>query len=353
MDILQLFILLVALCSQVIISCLNSQDHLLYALFNALYAEISKIFLKLKTKFVQDIHQKLVERMDAYFEDSSLQEIIIKWKGETETRLSTLTRQLREHAENHCKLLKANRDTLARVDIMKEDYTRMIVESVKQVASQYEEGKLSDQQLEKRYNETWTQCIGTIKHLPVQREEVNVKTEVESCLTLFGPLQPYMTMVYQKLPLGKRGFELQLIVTNVHVKQRPTYRMGLRWSAEHLTREGQVITDKLLEHQREYVNLMKQKHYNPNLATDLLHKLFNEINSHSIDVAFTNEYRVDMALVVCGYAVIKFQEMVETERKQNDPVEYLERNMKGPLLQRFKDEYKQLERERLPHSYTF
>ena len=45
------------------------------------------------------------------------------------------------------------------------------------------------------------------------------------------------------------------------------------------------------------------------------------------------------------YAVIKFQEMVDTERKRNDPVKYLERKMKGPLLQIFKDEYNQSARE--------
>ena len=297
-------------------------------------------------KYVQSMHQRLEDRMNAFFEDSPQQEIIIKWKGETETRLTCLTKQLQEHAENHCTLLNANRNTLAKVDEMKKHYTTLILKNVKQVASQLEKGTLNDRQLEEKFHETWLQCIDKLKDLPVHKDDVNVKREVESCLTGFEPLRPNLSMVYEKLPLEKRGFKLQLTVTEVHVKPRPGYpKFRFLWRSEHPIREGQQITDMLLEHQREYVKQMKQKHYNPNLATDLLHTLFNEINSHSTDVAFTEEYRVDMALTVCGYAVIKFQEMVDTERKRNDPVQYLERKMKGSLLQIFKDEYKQIERE--------
>ena len=204
---------------------------------------------------------------------------------------------LKEHAENHCKLLKANQNTLAKVDKMKEHYTNMILNDVKLVASQL------DKELERRFNVHWIQCIDKIKHLPVHREEVNVK--VQNCLTGFELLRFASRVVIQKLhsnPLGKRGLNLRLVVTNVYVKPRPVYKVkGLvPWGSEFPTREGQAITDKLLEHQREYLQQMEQKHYNPNLATVLLHKLFHEIASHSTDITFTEEYRVDMALVVCG-----------------------------------------------------
>lgn len=77
---------------------------------------------------------------------------------------------------------------------------------------------------------------------------------------------------------------------------------------------------------------MRQKHYHSDLASHLLHKLFEDIFYHSgKTIAFTEEYKVDMALTVCGYAVKTFQDMVDTERKANDPVAYMEREMKGLL----------------------
>ena len=61
-----------------------------------------------------------------------------------------------------------------------------------------------------------------------------------------------------------------------------------------------------------------------------------DILQHKIDgfkcetFTFTFEYRVDLCLTACGYALIKFKEMAKRFREKHDPVKCLDRE---------KDEY--------------
>ena len=182
-------------------------------------------------------------------------------------------------------------------------------------------------------------------------DEVNVKSDVEQCLTGFGHLRSSISMVLAKLgnkSLEQWGLNLKLEVVHDHVKPKAIHHqlMQKAWKSEWPVEDGQRITDKLFEHQHSYLQEMRQRHYHSDLASHLLHKLFEDISSQSSKaVAFTEEYKVDMALVVCGYAVKTFQDMVDVQRKANDPVAYMQREMKGLLLNIFKDEYNQTARE--------
>lgn len=42
----------------------------------------------------------------------------------------------------------------------------------------------------------------------------------------------------------------------------------------------------------------------------------------SDEFQFSDEYQVEIALTVCGYAIPIFQKMAESFRKKHDPVEY-------------------------------
>lgn len=67
----------------------------------------------------------------------------------------------------------------------------------------------------------WNECIKEIKSVPVHKVEINVKVDVQKCLTDFEPLRSSSSKVIEKLqsnPLGSTGLDLQLKVIEVHVK---------------------------------------------------------------------------------------------------------------------------------------
>ena len=63
-------------------------------------------------------------------------------------------------------------------------------------------------------------------------------------------------------------------------------------------------------------------------------------------LTFTREYRHEIYLIVIGYAVPEFKRMAESFRMRSDPRLYLlEKNLKGPLFTKFKNQHNQTEAE--------
>ena len=322
-------------------------------------AKVSTVYKKLTDELpihVQKIHQELKEAMEKYFEESSERDIIAKWKSDTELRLSSLRTQLKTHAESHCKQLATSRKALAKVDEMKVSHRRRIVEHVKELASQLEQGiqRLSDEELEQKFNVQWIDWITELQSIPVHVATVNVHYEVEKSVSEF--LNHQNTVVIQKLtkkPLQEWGSPFKLIVdSNLHIKPVHTLRrvgraMGFSALPEGALHVAQTTTNDTLKQVREYLMGKQNENFNPGFTNELLRSLFEEIDKlHSDDFKFTSEYKVDMALTACGYALRKFEQMVEAFKKKIDPVEYLEREMRERLLMVFKNQYFQVAEEK-------
>ena len=309
---------------------------------------------------VQKIHQGLKEAMEKYFEDSSEREIIAKWKADTEFRLSSLHTQLQTHAESHCKQLATSLKACAKLDEMKVSHRRRILEHVKELVSQLELGvqRLDDEELEQKFNLQWIDWITELRSIPVHQAPVHVHYEVEKCVTEF--LNHHNSIVIQKLtekPLRQWGSPLKLkIESKLHMKppQTMTYlkttclgrAMGYKWSELSLCL-AQTTTDHILEQVGKYLVEKKNENFNPGFTNELLRSLFEEVGKFRSDYfMFTPEYKVDIALTACGYALRKFEKMAEAFIKKIDPVEYLERVMREHFLLLFKNQYLQVAEEK-------
>ena len=110
---------------------------------------------------------------------------------------------------------------------------------------------------------------------------------------------------------------------------------------------AQTITNKVFEEAREYLESTKdlKTRCNDAYTHELLLKVDKVIedgsSQHAEHFAFTGDYRIIMYVIVCGYAVVQFEEMEDAFRKQNDPREYLEKYQREPLFTRFKNQYYQ------------
>ena len=316
-----------------------------------LQAEYDQLCEELLT-YVNHIHEELKQEMEEVFQNNPQSEIVVKWKGETERRLDNLKTHWQIHAKSHCSHMKSSREALAQVDGMKETHREQILKHVKHFVSELENVKLNDEQLMEKFDEQWSVWIEERKSHPMLRVMVNVKVDVQTCLLDFKPLKASSCLLVTKLeqtPLEKWGHRLHLVFSKkVHLETKRKYPKHFLMMEEvpvEVVQHAETVTVKLLKDQEEYLKQKENEDYNPVLATDLLQQLFKGIAGHSRDIPFTEEYKVDMALTVCGFALKKLQQVVEIARKKNDPVEYLEREMKGPLFRIFKDEYYQIAEE--------
>ena len=310
------------------------------------------------SKHVANLYEELKNKMETYFEEKREKEIIAQWKHETERRLDNLRDKLKGQAESHCKQIFASKKALARVTLMKETCRVTIREHVTQLASQLERGRLSDKQLQRLFDDQWALWIKDLEHMRIEMQVTNIKYEVEKALTETKEFKSY-SILNAKLQHKEWGSHLKLTIKEAHVNAEASSSAGSGWwsrlksvvhvNVGHKMQSAQKRTNIILQQMR--TNLEKQKTENENfhssLTVELLRVLLKEINTACAEgFPFTLEYRVDMAVTTCGYAIVVYERIVESYREKNDPVEYMEREMRKPFLKLFKDLYSQIAEEK-------
>ena len=311
-------------------------------------------------QYIARIYQDLETKMTAFFDESPEQEIISKWKYDTEVRLRTLCGKLQTHAENHCKQLFSSRKIRATAEKTKEKMSVDILERVKQLALTLEKERMNDIQLKEMFEQSWIEWITELTASIEKIEGPNVKSEVEKSMT--DKLHTHQKLVMQRLsdsatgkPLEKWGIHLKLQVRRVHLKlsQPSTWGKFKNWvgagrSIDEFLQPAQNDTDIIMKTVEVYLNKKQGsgENFNPEYTTQLLQKLFSSIGKVQNDqFYFTAEYKVDMALTACGHALHVFVEMDDAFRRKHDPSEYIQREMKDHCLKLFMDQYNQIAQE--------
>ncbi len=217
------------------------------------------------------------------------------------------------------------------------------------------QGRLDEKELKAEFDKVWIKIVERLP--PVYREKLNVEAKVERKLT--GYSKKLEDDVNKQLKIRKlrdwgRSFSQDFSVKEKHytVNRNSSwkgkfvnwvYKNILRTDDPHLI-EAQKITDEVFNEARQYLeNLKEQKTYfNEAYTLDLLSNLDKFINDKASKLQdhfnFTRDYRVEVYLVVCGYAVEQFEQMADAFRQQNDPREYLEKYQREPLFTRFKNQ---------------
>ena len=313
-------------------------------------------------QYIGRIYQDLETKMTAFFDESPEQEIISKWKYDTEVRLRTLCGKLQTHAESHCKQLFSSRKIRATAEKKKEKMSVDILERVKELASTLEKERMNDTQLKEMFEQSWIYWITELTASIEKIEGPNVKSEVEKSMT--DRLHTYQKLVMQRLsdsvtgkPLEKWGIHLKLRVRRVHLKLSQPSSWGGKFnkfvgavgsSIDDFLSPAQQETDIILKAVEVYLNKKQGsgENFNPEFPTQLLQELFSNIGKVQCEqFFFTAEYKVDMALTVCGHALHVFVEMADAFRIKHDPSEYIQREMKAHCLKLFMDQYNQIAQE--------
>ena len=207
----------------------------------------------------------------------------------------------------------------------------------------------SEHELKVSFDQIWIKILQN--HIPntppIDSNSDNVEYLVEK--TLLSHVKAHEGQLLAKLretTLRDRGASLVLIVEEKkHISQGWRNKF-----AEANTKEAQDITDEILEKARSYLQSKSvlETGFNAAFTLELLRELDKEIENRTFecrDVTFTQQYKLDLYLSVCDYAVIEFEKMADSFRKKNDPRLYMETEKKGPLFIRYKNQYYQTKAE--------
>ena len=316
-------------------------------------------------KHVYTVYEELKGKMNTYFEESSEQETIAKWKDETEGDLKHLRKKLERHAADTCDQLFNSRNSHARADSKIESLCSDIMEHVQRVVSGLEKGRLNDELLKERFEESWVEWMTELTPNIEQMKPPDIKTEVENSVREYQTLKAYHKLLHQKLTqLDDRtrkpkqwGVHLKLTIRPVHLKPLKSVWYGRAWdkitgsktTAEPFIYPAQQKTNIVFTEVKKWLTKKRDsgENYKPSFTTDILDLLFLNIAKELSDqFNFTPEYSVEMALTTCGYAQKIFQEMNEVFRKKHDPLEYIETELKGECWKQFRDNYNDIEKEK-------
>ena len=325
--------------------------------------------------YVKAVYEKLEGKVNTYFDKSTAQDIIAKWKDDIASDLQHLRKKLERHASEKFDILFNARNSLleyikkrpAREASKFESLGSKIIEHVQQVASTLERGRLSEKQLEKKFEESW---IGWMTELAPTIEQIikppNIKYEVENSVRQYQTLKAHYKLLIQKLTLpdpttGKPkqwGMHLELKVRPVHLKvlmrtgqylsivtkARLTMDAvaGSHSAVEPFIFPAQEKTKIVFTEVKKWLTMKKDsgEDFKPNFTIELLDLLFLNITKDPSDrYDFQPEYIVEMALTACGYAQKIFEEMSEIFCQKHDPLVYIETELKEVCWKQFKDNY--------------
>ena len=323
-------------------------------------------------KYVEGVYEELQEKMNRYFEDSTEQEIILKWKFDTGIKINTLKGQLQKQGHDLCIRLYYYEKSFDIIDQKKEGLRKDILDRVQQLASHFEKGTLSDKDLEERFDENWTEWMTdlTLRFVPI--EPPDIKSDVEKSMVDFLK-EKYSKLVKKNISdpvtgisLEQWGSTLELKVKYEHFSFSTSY-LSFTGAATHAyktakgfagfgTHQTEVMTsvkncaDSIFDEVKHFLEA-KQKSgsaYNPDFTSEMLRFLFDKIYAVNSEwFQLTHEFRVDMALICCGYAQKVFQRMSDEFLREHDPLQYMEKVMRFPCMKLFKDQYKQIAKEKI------
>ena len=203
----------------------------------------------------------------------------------------------------------------------------------------------SEQELKVRFDHIWIEMLKKIPYVPADPD--NVEYLVEK--TLLSHVKAHEGQLLAKIretTLRHRGASLELIVEEKKHLNQGWQRMFVKAN----TKKAQDITDEILEKARSHLQSITdlETDFNSAFTLELLRELDDEIEKHTSeckDVTFTQQYKLDLSLSVCSYAVVEFEKMAESFRKKNNPRLYMETENKGPLFTIFKNQYYQTKAE--------
>ena len=279
---------------------------------------------------------------------------VFSFKNTSEITVADLCIEGEKRAEEHCRTLICSQEAYASIDKMRASHCEELRKHVQELVSKLEGRKLTETEQKSMFEDKWGEWMQAFTaKLPskVYQADVDVHTSIVDCLRNLLPKHDHKIISeLRHIPLQNRGKPLKLTI------QPDKHLRSCRWGGiKHLLIDefayAETQNGTFMETAKKYLEDLKKRHiqyFTIGFITNLFNKLFesvNQFNQGNPTFKFTQEYKVDVALTVGGYALHQFEEMLTVIRKENDPIEYL-KTLEIPFFNTFKSQYSQIAKEK-------
>ena len=346
---------------------------------------LQKHLLKELPEFIQKIHEETQAKLIKYFEESKRREMLAQWQSDAQNRLKRLARDEEDRAKDFCVQLSGAQRARAEVGNLNKMYRERMLANLKEVVASVEEEikqriveqekklgpnvdeeqmriakeELKEKELQDTFRALWEEWIQEMAQtLPPQHDNIDVEADTHKVLTEF--FKSHDTMVINELQLKTlrewgKTLSLPILRQYVALKKKSgmlnslssalgrAFQLGKAEPNETHIRQAEHVTLDLFERTKEFLLAKRNEKYSAIHIQDLIQTLIVEITNYTKDqqceLILTPDYRIAVCITACGFAMKQFEETVETMRKQNDPIAYLEQELKKPLYTMFKNKY--------------
>ena len=313
--------------------------------------------LQSSDKHTREMYMNSEKLMNDHFDESD--EILLKWKPDTEARLLHLSGSLKCHAQTHCLQLYQSQKGRAEAESKKEELSARILQHVQQLISDLHKEKMSEDDVIAKFEKCWDQWICDLTATIEPIHNPDIAYEVEQCMNEFFKAQH--KFVHERLnrqstypnfkPLIQWGLQLKLNIGDIHINVSNRLRLiaFLKRQSSNYFPLAQQHTDKTLHDiQRKLTKIStSDENFKPQFVTDMLRIIRNNRKTDLKEFQFTEVYEVEMGLTACGYAIPVFEKMAEDFRRKHDPVSHLECVVKPHFKNVFLSKYQEVDEEKI------
>ena len=252
-------------------------------------------------------------------------------------------------------LIEASEDGLKEDTMNQILTTELAAEDVKTILRVKE----TEEELRAKFEEIWIKL--TRKHVILSKSSVPVEKQTKKAVRDFARSKTFEGQFIDKLKkkrLIEWGAKLDLVPEEeLHYKKVIGYiknKVNKYWHGTDPCKDEAIkITHDVFREVDIHLQKITKKDsdFSPTFITDVLREVDQKITDLSTTSAvkklftFTPDYRVEMYLIACGYALPMFNNMAKLYEERNDPLIYLENHEKEPLFSKFKNQYHQTRAE--------
>ena len=301
------------------------------------------------------MYRKYQSMMTKFFEEDKT---MLKWQQDMELKLRSVYDKLEDGAkENYQQVYRARKDRTG-AEREREVLSSKLLKKVQTFVETLGDRNLSHEGIVEHFQQTWSEWINGMNMKLFKSPDVAY--EVERCVCSFFYKQPPEMYFRAQLKSGKslREFgRLEMEVQESHIQGYKRSLIGIKavdyivdmfWYGNIQKEDAMYHTSATFSTIESYLKNKRhsRSNFHPEFVGDLLH-IVRRRRNEAKEIKFTDEYEVDMALIVCGRAIPVFEEMTDNYRKNNDPQYYVEHEMKPQFQEMFINMYEKAKYEKI------
>ncbi|XP_067315808.1 interferon-induced very large GTPase 1 isoform X2 [Pseudorasbora parva] len=272
---------------------------------------------------MSETNEEVKKSMELYFEEHKEKDMLIQWRSKFQEKVKHLHWELVRDSKRKLENIIYQKKALTKLDGEKTLHERKLLEKSKEFAFKLKEKGFDENELKAQFNkvwETWVSELADVKPLG----DINIENDI-------------ITIISEN---HEQARVLERLNKYEHIHQITDFKTYVNLTGKHwkntlfgLPPEEQESIRKLVYSVcHETMNHVKSKSvantgYNPSYIQEIAQLVKMNVGNHKCKKAqyeFKKEFTVDLTISACKWAGVKFADLHQEFRNNNDPLIYLE-----------------------------